>query len=216
MIRCMIFGSGVPLMYWSEAAEYATYILNRSPTRSNPGRVSPIELLTKTQTSLNDIVVFGSPCMAWRDPKKKSLERHAEKALILMKNDETKGYKILLLKDRVVTITRHVSNIETLNDESNKKIVQSLKDDEEDESEQLALERTTCEENNNLCNEDCNKNEIDTRKSNDEFAGKIVPRKSGRRSKKTPKAAALKKADLLTKTLNAPRILELRKQIGLK
>ena len=126
-----------PHVLVSEAAEYATYILNRSPTRSNPGRVSPIEQLMKKATSVSDIVVFGSPCMAWRDLKKISLRRHAEEALILGKNDETKGYKVLLLKDKVVTTTRHVSNIETLNDEANKNIVQALEDAEEDDLEQL-------------------------------------------------------------------------------
>nr|CCA27604.1 putative retroelement pol polyprotein [Albugo laibachii Nc14] len=180
MIRCMIFCSGVPLMHWSKAAEYATYILNRSPTRSNPGRVSPIESLTKKQTSVSDIVVFGSPCMAWRDPKKKSLERHAEKALIPGKNDETKGYKVLLLKDRVVTSTRHVSNIETLNDEANKNIVQALVDAEEDELKHLAWERATREQSNKFSKEKCVKKEHNTCKENDEISERVVPRKSCR------------------------------------
>ena len=35
MVRCMLFGSDVPLSHWSDAAEYAVYILNRSHTRAN-------------------------------------------------------------------------------------------------------------------------------------------------------------------------------------
>lgn len=35
MARCMIFGSGVALIYWNDEAEYASQVLNRSPTRSN-------------------------------------------------------------------------------------------------------------------------------------------------------------------------------------
>lgn len=31
----MFFCSDVPLTHWSDAAEYAAYILNRSPTRAN-------------------------------------------------------------------------------------------------------------------------------------------------------------------------------------
>ena len=46
MVRCMLFGSEVPLSHWSDAAEYAVYILNRSPTRANPNRASLLKLLT--------------------------------------------------------------------------------------------------------------------------------------------------------------------------
>uniref|UniRef100_A0AAV1TF73 Integrase catalytic domain-containing protein n=1 Tax=Peronospora matthiolae TaxID=2874970 RepID=A0AAV1TF73_9STRA len=55
-----------------EAAEYAAYILNRNPTRANLGRASPIEVLTGRAPNLQNIVEFGSPCMVWRDPKKKT------------------------------------------------------------------------------------------------------------------------------------------------
>lgn len=36
-VRSMIFGSGFPLKFWINAAEYAAYILNRSPTKANAG-----------------------------------------------------------------------------------------------------------------------------------------------------------------------------------
>ena len=62
MVRSMVFASGLPLKFWGDAAEYAAYILNRSPTKANEGGISPIEMLTKKQPNLNDIVVFGSKC----------------------------------------------------------------------------------------------------------------------------------------------------------
>ena len=43
---------------WGDAAEYAAYILNRSPNKANGGEVSPIELLTKKKLNLKDIAVF--------------------------------------------------------------------------------------------------------------------------------------------------------------
>ena len=141
MVRCMNVGHGVPLVFWSEAAEYGTYILNRSPTRSNPGRVSPIQMLTNETTSVSNVVVFGSPCMVWRDSNNKSFAKHAERALILENNDETKGYKVLFLKDRVVTTTRHVSQIGTLTEDVSKQISRTLECNEEVELENLAQER---------------------------------------------------------------------------
>ncbi|KAJ0391837.1 hypothetical protein P43SY_010649 [Pythium insidiosum] len=141
MVRCMIFGSGLPLTYWTEAAEYAAYILNRTPTRANAKRASPIEVLTGHAPSLQNIILFGSPCMVWRDPKKKALKQHAERALIIGKYEETKGYKVVLLKDKVVTTARHVSNIETLDDGANEQILRALEEDEEAELERVADER---------------------------------------------------------------------------
>ena len=38
LVRSIIFGSSLALYFWGDAAEYATYILNRSPTRANQGR----------------------------------------------------------------------------------------------------------------------------------------------------------------------------------
>ncbi|CAI5729482.1 unnamed protein product [Peronospora destructor] len=127
MVRCMIFGSGIALTFWSDAADYAAYILNRSPTRANANRESPLELLTGQVPDLTDIVVFGSPCMVFRDTKKKNFKRHAVRGYIIGKNDETKGYKVLLSKDRKVTTTRHISTIETLGAAANEQIRQALK-----------------------------------------------------------------------------------------
>ena len=57
--RSMIFGSGLPLRFWDEAAEFASYILNRSPTRENENRASPIKVLTGSIPKLTDIVFFA-------------------------------------------------------------------------------------------------------------------------------------------------------------
>ena len=53
--------------------EYAAYILNRSPSRSNQNRASPIEVLTKKVPDLISIVAFGSIYTVYRDPRKSSL-----------------------------------------------------------------------------------------------------------------------------------------------
>ncbi|CAI5733036.1 unnamed protein product [Peronospora farinosa] len=60
MTRAMIFASGLLLTFWGDAAEYATYNLNRSPTSANPKRASFIEVLTKRAPDLRKIVIFGS------------------------------------------------------------------------------------------------------------------------------------------------------------
>lgn len=61
-MRCMFFTSGLPLSFLGDEAQYAEYVLNRSPTNADTGKVSPIEILTHVTPALNEIVVFGSPC----------------------------------------------------------------------------------------------------------------------------------------------------------
>ncbi|POM74260.1 Integrase catalytic core protein [Phytophthora palmivora] len=73
----------------------------RAPTtNSNPGRASPIKLLTKQTPPLGEIVVFGSPCMVYRDPGKTNFAQRAQQGMIVGIGEETKGYRVYLPKDK--------------------------------------------------------------------------------------------------------------------
>ena len=62
LARSMMFACGLPFHFWGDAVQYASYILNRSPTRANAKRASPLEVLTGKVPDLRKIVVFGSTC----------------------------------------------------------------------------------------------------------------------------------------------------------
>ncbi|KAE9066566.1 hypothetical protein PF010_g27809 [Phytophthora fragariae] len=142
MARCMIFACGLPLRFWGDAVQYAAYILHRAPTNSNPGRASPLEVLTGKSPPLGEIVVFGSPCTVYHDPRKKNFAQRAQRGMIVGMGEETKGYRVYLPKDRVVVTTQHVKNIETLDKEQNLQVQrlylqgnETLEGDESPESE---------------------------------------------------------------------------------
>lgn len=116
MARCMIFACGLLLFFWGDAVEYATYVLNRSPTRANAKRASPLEVLTGQAPNLRKIVAFGSVCTVYRDPRKNSLQPRAQLGHIVGMSDETTGYCVFLRQDRDVVVMQHVKNIETLTD----------------------------------------------------------------------------------------------------
>nr|CCA16771.1 AlNc14C25G2514 [Albugo laibachii Nc14] len=126
MVRSLIFGSGLPLSFWEDAAEYASYIINRSPTRGNAGRASSLQVMTGVSPTLTDIVIVGSPCTAIRTPKRKTIDRRGEERLIIGKSDETKGYRVLFTKDRLALTTQHVKNIKTLSEDVNAKLVRQI------------------------------------------------------------------------------------------
>ncbi|OWY92637.1 hypothetical protein PHMEG_00038282, partial [Phytophthora megakarya] len=109
-------------------------------TRANVGRKSPLEVLTDRPTNLADIVAFGSPCTVYASPKK-ALDRRGTAGIIVGKNEETKGFKVIVVKDNTLVTTRHVKNIETLSAEANEQLKTVLEREAEDDLEALAAKR---------------------------------------------------------------------------
>lgn len=104
-----------------------------------------MKVLTGKSPPLGEIVVFGSPCTVYRDPRKKNFAQRAQAAMIVGVGEETKGYRVYLPKDRVVVTTQHVKNIETLDKEQNLQVQrlylrgdETLEGDETPESEAQA------------------------------------------------------------------------------
>jgi formylmethanofuran dehydrogenase subunit E len=88
--------------------------------------------LTKRIPDISDIVALGSPCTVHRDTKNKSLGERGKPAMIIGKSDEMKGYRVYLPKDRVVVVTQHVRNLETLTLTQNEQLRRAhLQDPEE-------------------------------------------------------------------------------------
>ncbi|KAE9134738.1 hypothetical protein PF010_g2364 [Phytophthora fragariae] len=72
--------------------------------------MSPIEMLTGSVPNLSDVVTFGNPFTAYREPGKKAWKPRAQVGVIVGENDETKGFKVHLPMDRVVTTTQHMDS----------------------------------------------------------------------------------------------------------
>ena len=58
----------------------------------------------------------------YRYPKKKNFAHRGQKGIIIGFGEETKGYRVYLPKDKVVVVSQHVQNIETLNKTQNKQV----------------------------------------------------------------------------------------------
>ena len=78
----------------------------------------------------------GSPCTVHLHTDNKSLGVRGKAAIIIGKNDETKGYRVYLPKERIVVVTKHVQNIETRTNQQECKPLEVLQDVEgQEESE---------------------------------------------------------------------------------
>ena len=65
--RVLLYQAGLPLPFWHLAANMAVYILNRSPSRNNPGNKSPYELYYGKAPDRSKIRRFGCRCWVWQD-----------------------------------------------------------------------------------------------------------------------------------------------------
>ena len=72
---------------------------------------TPIKVLTQQTPSLGKIVVFGSKCMVYRDPRKQSFFQRGKQGIIVGIGKETKVYRVYLPKDKVFVVTQHVKII---------------------------------------------------------------------------------------------------------
>ncbi len=114
MARFMIFNCRLPMHFWGDAVKYTAYVFNRSPCKSNPKRMSPMEMLKGKPPNLTHVVTFGSPCMVYRSPGKNSLKKRSQCGIILGVSEEVKGFRVYLMDDKKVVNTQHVKYIETL------------------------------------------------------------------------------------------------------
>ncbi|POM64598.1 Copialike retrotransposable element [Phytophthora palmivora] len=58
---------------------------------------------------MGKLVVFGSPCKVYRDPRNMHFSHRALEGLIIGISEETKGYRVYLPKSRVVATTQQES-----------------------------------------------------------------------------------------------------------
>jgi hypothetical protein len=62
MIRCIIFNCRLSMHFWGDAVKYVAYVLNQSPCKSNPKRMTPMTMLEGKPLN---VVTFSSPCMIY-------------------------------------------------------------------------------------------------------------------------------------------------------
>ncbi|KAE8878307.1 hypothetical protein PF003_g37488 [Phytophthora fragariae] len=114
MPSCVIVGSGLPVSFSGDAAEYATWIFNCTPTYANKSNKSQLKMLTGPQPRRSDIVVFGSKYTVFRDPGKRSQVKGALTAYVIGRDASTESLNVYISSEHKAIATRHVQNLESL------------------------------------------------------------------------------------------------------
>jgi hypothetical protein len=108
MVRCLLAERGVPKQFWPEAINWATYVLNRSPTLSVKD-ITPEEAWSDKKPSVKHFRVFG--CIAHvhiPDVHRKKLDNKSMKCVHLGVSEESKAYKLYDPVNKKIIVSRDV------------------------------------------------------------------------------------------------------------
>lgn len=106
--RTMLLFAGLPISYWAEVVDTATYLINRLPSSKLMGK-TPYELWTGYKPSIEHIQVFGSPSYAFiPDHKRKKFDPRSKKLILVGYADELKSYKLFNPKTRTASYAQSV------------------------------------------------------------------------------------------------------------
>jgi len=107
MVRCMLKSSNTPNTMWGQAALSAIFLLNRLPTSSNPGFITPFEMFYGDKPDLSKIRAWGSECYAHSESPALG-DRATKCKLIGFEGDQPHAYRLLNLSTNRVLLRRNV------------------------------------------------------------------------------------------------------------
>ncbi|KAJ3475377.1 hypothetical protein NLI96_g11880 [Meripilus lineatus] len=104
----MLLQHDLPKMFWEDAAIYANYLRNLSPTRALKG-TTPYEVFFGKKGSVEDLQEFGTNCWVLiPDSKRSKLDAKSEKFTYLGISESGAGYKYFHKPTRQVLTSRNV------------------------------------------------------------------------------------------------------------
>ncbi|XP_048620291.1 uncharacterized protein LOC125590664 [Brassica napus] len=112
--KALLFQSNIPLSYWSDCVVTAAFLINRLPSPLLNNK-SPYELLLKKIPDYNVLRAFGCLCYVSTHAKDRhKFSPRARASVFLGYPFGYKGYKVLNLDTRSVSISRNVVFHETI------------------------------------------------------------------------------------------------------
>lgn len=111
--RALMFQSHMPLSYWSDCILTAVFLINRTPSLLL-NKISPYEKLTSKKPDYNFLRSFGCLCyVSTLDKDMNKFTHRAKSCVFLGYPSGYKGYKVLDLETRSVSVSRNVIFHET-------------------------------------------------------------------------------------------------------
>ena len=114
--RCLMLESGVSPSFWAEAVNAANYVRNRCPSRSLDGD-TPYRRWSGKLPILSYFKPFGCKVFVLNTgPKRGKFEPRSREGILVGYSDISKGYRVWVIDEKKVTITRDVSFLDRFSD----------------------------------------------------------------------------------------------------
>ncbi|KAG7640275.1 Zinc finger CCHC-type superfamily [Arabidopsis suecica] len=110
MARSMIEEKKLSNKFWAEAIATSTYLQNRLPSKSLEKGVTPMEIWSGKKPSVDHLKVFGCVCYIHiPDEKRRKLDTKAKQGIFVGYNNESKGYRVFLLNEEKIEVSKDVT-----------------------------------------------------------------------------------------------------------
>jgi hypothetical protein len=184
MVRSMLSCRGVPKQFWPDAVNWATYVMNRSPTLAVKD-VTPEECWSGLKPSVHHFRVFG--CVAYAhipDVQRKKLDGKSIQCINLGISEESKAYRLFDPAEGKIVVSRDVVFDETkgwnwlMKDQKGGENDADYISDEDNKDQATVEEETQQVDNvaNDMNDGDANEDSSQSEQSGDENSNSLPPR----------------------------------------
>jgi hypothetical protein len=112
MARCLLYEKKLPLNFWAEAVNTASYLINRMDSRVLADK-TPYELWYGFKPSIDHLKVFDSICYVLKpEVRRRKLDQKADIGILIGYSTTSKAYKIYDLNFNKVVVARDVKVVE--------------------------------------------------------------------------------------------------------
>jgi len=112
MARCLLYEKKLPLNFWAEAVNTASYLINRMASRVLADK-TPYELWYGFKPSIDHLKVFGNICYVLKlEVRRRKLDQKADIGILIGYSTTSKAYKIYDLNFNKVVVARDVKVVE--------------------------------------------------------------------------------------------------------
>ncbi|KAL1213897.1 Retrovirus-related Pol polyprotein from transposon TNT 1-94 [Cardamine amara subsp. amara] len=109
MARAMLVDQALPNTFWAEAVATSVYIQNILPSKSLEEDVTPLEIWSGRKQRVEHLRVFGCLCYVQVPiEKRRKLDDKSKRGVFIGYSSESKGYRILLLDEEKIEVSRDV------------------------------------------------------------------------------------------------------------
>lgn len=110
MARSMLKEKSLSNKFWAEAIATSTYLQNRLPSKPLEKGVTPLEVWSGKKPSVNHLKIFGCVCYVHvPNEKRRKLDAKAKPGIFVGYSNESKGYKVFLLSEEKIEVSRDVT-----------------------------------------------------------------------------------------------------------